>query len=164
MKFNRIAGELMLATGAVAGILYVLSPQLPSVNAQRPVSTTPVSPAHADKELGLAKIIGIAQFLNAPAQYSFVQANMKGEKLTGYVTAAELEGDRMSISYVYPAANTLKTGTLKTGTLTGNVNSEGVFTETQRTPSQHGHDQGNLSFTFLPDGTAAGTHSKVTKN
>ncbi|MEL6816858.1 MAG: hypothetical protein AAFP03_18935, partial [Cyanobacteria bacterium J06598_3] len=118
MKLTRVMYELALATGAVAGILYISSPQLSPVSAQRPVSTVPAQPARANRALGLAPLVGIAQFVQAPAQYSFVLPRLAEAQ----VIDAELKGDRMTISVAYGNNNQLQTGKVN-----GTLDSSGIF-------------------------------------
>ncbi|MEO1445472.1 MAG: hypothetical protein AAFV46_04415 [Cyanobacteria bacterium J06635_11] len=171
MKFTRWMGELALAIGAIAGILYVSSPQLLPVKAQRSVGATPVQYIHADQALGLEKLIGIAEFVKAPTQYSFVQAEVDGGQGTGKVTGASLEGDRMTISYTYPVGNEVRTGEL-IGTVDSNGTFQGSFQGSDDTPSPVKQPQqalekqsqakdleGDITFSFSADGTAVGTHN-----
>lgn len=154
-------GELVLASGAIAGILFITAPPLPSISAQLPLNLSTPQPANADAELGLDKLIGIAQFVQNPTQYHVVH-----EGGLRAVTAASLKGDRMTIHYRYPTTATSKTGALKTGKLTGLVNSDGIFSGTHviEDPSVQAKSvnaraagpQDDVTFTFSADGTAQG--------
>lgn len=166
MKFTRIMGELGLASGAIAGILFIAAPPLPSISAQLPLSVTSSQPANVENELGLDKLLGIAQFVKNPTQY-----HVMCDDGLAQITAASLTGDRMTIDYSYPAVGSVKTGAVRTGQLIGTVNSDGIFSGThsvepnsldsnsgqsKSVDSQSAAPQGEVTFTFSVDGTAEG--------
>ncbi|MEL6161258.1 MAG: hypothetical protein AAFQ40_04365 [Cyanobacteria bacterium J06623_5] len=163
MRFTRVMGELALAVGAVSGILFVVSPQIPAVNAQLPLKSSvnsllKPSAVPAQDLLGLGKLVGIAQFVKNPARYHLAY----GGNLAS-VTGATLDGDRLIIEYAY-LGDGLDGGEPKTGTLTGTVDSDGKFSGNYLTKLKSEGKikttQGELQFTFAADGTAAGHPSE----
>lgn len=160
MRFTRVMGELALAGGAIAGILFVVNPQIPAMSAQRVL--TPAAHRLAESDAALAedgldldKLVGIAQFVKGPARYRFAYGGDVGE-----VTGARLEGDRLIVDYVYADDASLDGTESKAGTLTGTVNSAGKFSGIYRTQLKaDGKErilEGEIGFTFAADGTAKG--------
>lgn len=134
-----------MATGAVAGILYIFSPQLSPVSAQRPIRTVPTQSARANKALGLAPLVGIAQFVQEPDQYSFVVPGLEKAK----VLDAELKGNRMTISVAYDNNNQPQTDKVN-----GTLDSSGIFQGTYSPQIEQATGQKELAFVFTGDGTA----------
>ncbi|MFK8183897.1 MAG: hypothetical protein AB8B99_11030 [Phormidesmis sp.] len=152
MKFNRVVIELMLVVGAIAGVASVVSAQLPgyrsSQSEQTSAQTIQLSADNADDLAWLGNLVGIAQFVQNPTQYSFACGEAPGQ-----VTDASLEGDVMTIAFRYPSD-----GEVRTGELTGTVDAEGLFVGTYQTQSQQGVLKGDVTMTFVADGTAEGSY------
>lgn len=170
MKINRVVIELMLVVGAIAGVTAVVSTQFPPNRSSQsavavetatapdvlvsdvPAPDVQVTAAKVDDLAWLGNLVGIAQFVKNPTQYRFVQGEAPGQ-----VTDASLEGNVMTIAYRYPAE-----GEVMTGELIGTVDADGLFVGTYQAHSPKGLMEGDITMTFVADGTAEGSYGDGT--
>lgn len=165
----------MLVVGAIAGVTAVVSTQFPPSRSSQsavavetatapdalapdvlapdvPAPDVQVTAAKADDLAWLGNLVGIAQFVKNPTQYRFVQGEAPGQ-----VTDASLEGNVMTIAYRYPAE-----GEVMTGELIGTVDADGLFVGTYQAHSPKGLMEGDITMTFVADGTAEGSYGDGT--
>ena len=150
--------DLALAVGAIAGSFAVLSPHLlwrdtdvrslmsaqaTSVQATLPQASD-AQTTDAQKGIPLAPLVGIAQFVKAPNNYSIVI-----DRQIAKVTDADLKGDLLEIDYVKTTGNQATAGKLK-----GTLDSNGVFTEARQSVKMNSGEHERVSFAFEADGTA----------
>lgn len=156
MKFNRVVGELILVAGAIAGIVTVISAQRPTQSSQTPtpavIQSAKAQSNRPDSLAWLGNLVGVAQFVKTPTEYRFIF-----EEELGQITAASLKENIMTISFRYPTA-----GEVRTGELTGTVDSDGRFVGTYQTQSQAGLEKGDITLSFVADGTAKGNYENGT--
>ena len=159
MKMNRSIGKLALGLGLLAATATVVSSQHSFKTAQpvAPNSDEPtmVQPDRVNDFAWLDNLTGVVQFVRSPTNYRFSLGESLGE-LPAQITGAALEGSKMTVSYRYQS-----NGETVSGELSGTVNADGLFVGVYQTRSPQGLSEGDITLTFVADGTASGSYGNA---
>ena len=164
MRFNCVMRGLLLVSTVLASAAAVISATRlasPSQTSNEPNSRSTVAQSvetertkiASTESSGLAwlnNLIGITQFVKNPTQYRVLF-----EEALGQVTDASLDEDTMTISFRYPTGSEIRTGEL-----TGTVDSNGLFVGVYQTQSSKGVVKGEITLSFVADGTAQGRYDQ----